>query len=676
MVTMKNNPLSDFTTHPHFAAIAPSQVQAAVEQALAASQARVDAVVAAAEQFWEAVVAPLEAAEESVARVWNQVEQMHAVVNTPAWRDAYRDSLQQITAYYAALGQHEGLHARLKSFSESAAFAALSAARQKIVIESLQDFELSGVALPPPARQTFRQNSEQLAMLAASFEQNLLAATNDFSLLIRDEGELGEMPADLRAIAKTAEGWCFTLQAPSYMAFMTYVTSSALREEMYRAYNTRASDCGPSERDNTPLIGDILEKREQQAALLGFSHYADMALQRRMAPSVAAVNDFLRNLITRALPHAKRELDELRQFAAVDLGIADLQAWDVTYASEKLRRRRYDFSDADLRPYLREDKVLEGLFACVKRLFKVEARRASVSVWREDVVYYELVTVDGAVIGGLYMDLYARDDKRGGAWMADALSRCRRNGALQLPLAHVNCNFAKPVAAGAALLNWDEMTTLFHEFGHALHHLLTEMEDYSVSGISGVEWDAVELPSQWLENFVWDWRVLRPMTAHIDDGSPMPRALFDKVTGARRFQSGMWLMRQLEFALLDLTLHSGIKGRSYRQVWEDVRAVTAVLPLPSYNRFPCSFSHIFAGGYAAGYYSYLWSEMLSADIFALFAESEEVLNPALGERFRREVLSVGGSRAAMDSFVAMSGRQPDMAMLLRHYGLADGQSPC
>ena len=674
---MPDNPLLNFPTLPRFADIAPAHVGEAVDVVLAAG-ADADAQVAGetSPPNWENTILPLETADENISRVWNQVEHMHAVMSSPDWRAAHRDNLPKVAAFYAARGQNAGVYRRWKTLADSAAFAGLSAARQKIVADGLRDFELSGIALPAAPRAQFRQNSERLAALGAKFEENLLAATNDFAIDVdaKDEKLLGDMPADLRAAAKqTAEaaggsGFRFTLQSPSFSAFMQYATARKKREQLHRAYYARASEFGGAALDNSPLVKEILSLRQEQAEMLGFPSYAALALQTRMAPSVAAGVDFLRDLVRRARPHAEREVAELRRFAVKKLGIMELSAWDVAYVAEQLRRRTFDFSAAELRPYLREDKILDGLFACVQKLFGVSAIPAAAPVWRDDVRYVELVGADGEVVGGLYLDLYARDTKRGGAWMADALSRCSRAGKLQKPVAHIACNFAKP-ADGAALLDWDEVVTLFHECGHALHHILTEMSDYSASGISGVEWDAVELPSQWLENFVWDWRVLQPMTAHAENGEPMPRPLFDKVRAARLFLSGMRLVRQLEFALFDFSLHNG-ENKTAAETLAEVRRETALLPMAADNRFYCGFSHIFAGGYAAGYYSYLWAEVLAADIFAQFASSGDILDGELGGRFRREILAVGGGRPAMESFVAMRGREPAIEPLLAHYGLA------
>jgi oligopeptidase A len=668
---MPDNTLLNFKKLPRFAEICPDDVGAAVDSVLTAAEQTADAVADESSPSWETVCAPLEAADEAIARVWNQVEHMHAVMSTPSWRAAYRDNLEKISAHSARMGQHEGVYQQLQTLTQS---ETLSPTQKKIVADALQDFQLSGIALADEQKTIFRRHSEKLSALSAAFVEHLLDATNDYALDIASEEDLGDMPPDLKQAAALAAGdnnsFRFTLQQPSYVAFMQYSPARKQRRELYYAYNTRASEFGNAARDNTPLVTEILELRAKQASLLGFDDYAHMALQTRMAGTPHEALDFLYDLAARAYPAAVKELEAMRAFAATELGIDDLQPWDVGFVSEHMCRRQFDFSDAELRPYLRVDKVLDGLFSCAEKLFGVCATAVPTSLWLPEAQYFKLHTRNGEEIGGLYLDLYARDTKRGGAWMADALSRCRRSGTLQLPVAHVTCNFAPPKAGSQALLNWDEAVTLFHEFGHALHHLLTEVEEFSASGISGVEWDAVELPSQFMENFIWDWRVLEPMTAHIKTGEPMPKALFDKALAARQFQSGLRLVRQLEFALFDLKLHSGTP-RPFMAVLKEARQQTAVLPAPEWNRFPCCFSHIFAGGYAAGYYSYLWAEVLAADAFALFTESGDVLNAELGSRFRQEVLAVGGSRPAMQSFTAFRGRVPKPAALLKHYGLVD-----
>ena len=664
---MKDNALLNFEGAPRFADIRPQQADAAVDAILADLDAAADAAARAAPN-WEAMWAPLSAAEEAAERVWNQIEHMHSVSDTPPWRKAHQRNLPKIAAAHARLGQHQGMRDNLMKLAKTS----MPPLRRKIVQDALRDFELSGAGLPPAKKNQFRKNSERLAALSARFEENLLDATADRSqaIAVADEGALGGMPADLKNAARAKKGgWSFSLTPPSYIALMRYSPARHLRETMYYRHSTRASEFGPARRDNSPLIKEILQLRARQAKLLGFSSYAELALQTRMAKSPKQVADFLRTLATKALPAARREMQEMRDFAAAELEIKDLQPWDMLFVAEHLRRRRFDFDAAELRPYLKLDKALDGLFGCVKKLFGVRLRPAAADKWRDDVQYYEVQNGDGKKLGGLYLDLFARDNKRGGAWMAEALSRCRRRGRLQLPLAHVACNFTPPSGGGAALLNWEEAQTLFHEFGHALHHVLTEVEEYAASGLSGVEWDAVELPSQFMENFLWDWRILRPMTAHAETGKPMPKRLFNKALSARRFQSGLGLIRQLDFALFDLELHRN-KPADFMKVLSAVRRETAVMEMPKWNRFPCGFSHIFAGGYAAGYYSYLWAEALSADAFAMFEESGDILSPHLGAKFRREILAAGGSRAAAESFAALRGRAPDSAPLLKHYGLA------
>ena len=703
--TTDDNPFLAWTTHPRYADITPATVAAAVDAVLASAETTVQAITAAAKLSWEAIAQPLEEMSEAIGRVWNQVEHMHGVCSSEDWQVAYRDNQAKVVAFWTALGQNAAVYKKLQALAASPAFAREGAARQKIVRDSLRDFRLSGVALPPAQQKTFRQNSARLAELSSRFEENLLAATNAFSLTIADESLLGEMPADLKTIAQRNAaqagdaGYRFSLHMPSYAAFMQYVTDSALREKMYRAYQTRASDCAAAAdanddqsggdealtaRDNTPLIAEMVQLRQQQAALLGFGNYATLALQTRMAKTPADVHDFLRDLTRLAKPHAQEELSALQRFAQGTLGIPTLHAWDIAYASDARRREQFAYSDSDLRPYLQTQKIIAGLFACVEKLFGVRMRRSKAPVWEYDVQYLEIVDDAEQVIGGLYLDLYSRTTKRGGAWMADCLSRCTHTATdgggaqLQKPLAHIVCNFAKPAAGVPALLNWDEAVTLFHECGHALHHLLTEVNEYSLSGISGVEWDAVELPSQLLENFIWEWSVLEPMTAHAETGEPMPKELFAKVAAARHFQSGMWLVRQLEFAQFDWQLHSTTgddAGADAAATLAAVREATALLPLPDYYRFYCGFAHIFAGGYAAGYYSYLWAEVLAADIFEMFRShndgdmSQQENWQTRGMQFRREVLAVGGSRPAMDSFVAMRGRAPNIRPLLAHHNL-------
>lgn len=657
-----DNAILNFSGLPRFSEIRAEEASAAVDFVLA-GLARAAAEVANAPPEWERARAPLEEAEEAVSRVWGQIEHMHSAAGTPDWRAAHRENLEKVSAHYARLGQNKAVYDKLRALQQRP----LSAVRQKIVADAVRDFEMSGVGLPEKEKARFRQNSERLAALESKFEENLVDATRENAMEAGAE-DLGDMPEDLRRAAQQNGGWRFTLSPPSYGAFMRYSPAREKRREMYYHYNTRASEFGPEARDNTPLVGEITALRGEQAALLGFANYTELALQRRMANSPREVEDFLRDLLSRALPHARREMEELRDFAASELGITDLRRWDAPFAAEHLRRRRYHFSAAELRPYLRADRVLEGLFACIQKLFGAELQEKETPQCLEDARYFAVRGRGGKELGGVFLDLFARETKRGGAWAAEALGRFRKGEKTQNPAAHVVCNFTPPAPGAAALLNWEEAQTLFHEFGHALHHVLTEVDEYSAAGMNGVEWDAVELPSQFMENFIWNWEVLRPMTAHAESGEPMPRALFERALAARRFQAGTHLVRQLEFALFDMAVHAA-PARPFMELLGEVRRETAILPAAEWDRFPCGFSHIFAGGYAAGYYSYLWAEVLAADMYSMFEESGDMMNGELGARFRREFLAAGGARPAMESFVAARGRKPDSAALLRQYGL-------
>jgi oligopeptidase A len=496
---------------------------------------------------------------------------------------------------------------------------------------------------------------------------------------VENEAETSGLPADdLQAAREGAssagkQGWLFTLKAPSYLAVMQYAHHRPLRERMYRAYSTRASEQGGAQFDNTPLLADILKLRAEEAALLGFANYAELSLATKMADTPAQVMQFLRELARRARPFAERDLQELRDFAQAKLDIADLQAWDIAYASEHLRQERYAFSEQEVKQYFPEDMVLPGMFRLVETLFGLTVRPAQAPVWHETARFFDILDASGQLVGQFYVDLYARDSKRGGAWMDDAITRRRIPSGIQTPVAYLNCNFSAPVGGKPALFTHDEVITLFHEFGHGLHHLLTQVEDLGVSGINGVEWDAVELPSQFMENFCWEWDVLQGMTRHAESGERLPRALFDKMLAAKNFQSGLQTLRQIEFALFDMRLHGEYDAageKTVLQLLEEVRQEVAVIHPPAFNRFPNSFTHIFSGGYAAGYYSYKWAEVLSADAYGLFEESG-VLNPAVGNQFRSEILAMGGARPAMKSFIAFRGREPSIDALLRHSGLLE-----
>ncbi|MDH5219693.1 MAG: M3 family metallopeptidase [Betaproteobacteria bacterium] len=671
---MRNdNPLLDFTGLPRFAELRPAHVTPALGQLLAEARA----AVASAERagpVWEEFVTPLEDANERVGRAWGQIAHLHAVLDSPELRAAYNENLPKITQYWTELGQNQALFEKYRALRAAADFAALSSARQRIVENALRDFRLGGAELPADKKPRYAQIQDELARLAAKFSENLLDATNAWTLVIEDEKRLAGIPADVLQAARLQDGrgWKFTLHMPSYLPVMQYAEDRSLREEMYRASSTRASEFGNPAIDNTPLIARILPLRHEAARLLGYANYADVSLVPKMADSPSQVLGFLEDLAVRARPHAERDLEELREFGREALGLATLEAWDIAWASEKLRQKRYAYSDQEVKQYFPEDAVLAGLFRLVDTLYAVRVTPASAPVWHGDVRFFEVRDARGELVGQFYMDLYARDTKRGGAWMDDARARRRRGDAIQTPVAYLNCNFPRPVGGRPALFTHDDVITLFHEFGHGLHHLLTRVEELGVSGIAGVEWDAVELPSQFMENFCWEWEVLRHMTRHVDTGEALPRALFDRMLAAKNFQSGLAMLRQIEFSVFDMRLHSDFDPASRRSALEllqEVRARIAVLHPPEYNRFPNSFSHIFAGGYAAGYYSYKWAEVLSADAYGAFEESASVTDALTGARFRDEVLAVGGSRPAAESFRAFRGREPRVDALLRHNGM-------
>jgi oligopeptidase A len=667
------NPLLDFSGLPRFAELKPAHVTPAIELLLAEARA----AVARAEQArpaWEEFVTPLEDANERLGRAWGQVAHLHAVLDSPELRAAYNENLPKVTQYWTALGQNEALFEKYRALRTSAQFAGLSPARQRIVDNALRDFRLGGAELAADKKPRYAQIQDELARLSAKFSENLLDATNAHSVVIEDETRLAGIPQDVLQAARLedARGWKFTLHMPSYLPVMQYAEDRALREEMYRASATRAAEFGKPELDNTPLIGRILPLRHEAARLLGYASYADVSLVPKMADSPTQVLGFLEDLALRARPHAERDLAELQDFARDELGLDKLQAWDLAYASEKLRQKRYAFSDQEVKQYFPEDAVLAGLYRLVATLYGVRITPASAPVWHEDVRFFDLRDAQGGLIGQFYTDLYARETKRGGAWMDDARGRRRRGAAIQSPVAYLNCNFPRPVGGKPALFTHDDAITLFHEFGHGLHHLLTRVDELGVSGIAGVEWDAVELPSQFMENFCWEWEVLRHMTRHVDTGASLPRALYDKMLAAKNFQSGLAMLRQIEFSVFDMRLHCDFDPASRRSALEllqEVRAKIAVVVPPEYNRFPNSFSHIFAGGYAAGYYSYKWAEVLSADAYGAFEEARSVTDPETGARFRDEVLAVGGSRPAAESFRAFRGREPSVDALLRHNGM-------
>ncbi len=674
------NPLLDFSGLPRFAEIMPEHIAPAIDQLLAENRALIARLLADhALPTWDDFVCPMEDANERLSRAWGPVGHLNAVMNSPELREAYNATLPRITQYYAELAQNLALFEKFKALRNSPEFATLSAARQKIIENELRDFRLGGAELAQDQKARYLQIQERQSELSSRFSDNLLDATNDFTLVIEERAALSGLPEDVLQTAREAaqaagkSGWLFTLKAPSYLPVMQFADNRELREKVYRAYATRASEFGKADWDNTRLMDEIVALRAEEATLLGFANYGELSLAAKMAETPQQVVTFMRELAQRARPFAEKDLAELRDFARNSLALDELHSWDIAYASEKLREQRYAFSEQEVKQYFPEDAVLAGLFQLVETLYGLHIKAATAPLWHETVRFFDIRDAQGKLIGQFYLDLYARNSKRGGAWMDDVITRRRLASGIQTPVAYLNCNFSAPVGGKPAVFTHDEVITLFHEFGHGLHHLLTEVEDLGVSGINGVEWDAVELPSQFMENFCWEWDVLQSMTRHVESGATLPRALFDKMLAAKNFQSGLATLRQIEFALFDMLMHSNFQpghGKSILELLDEVRAEVAVLIPPVFNRFPQSFSHIFAGGYAAGYYSYKWAEVLSADAYSLF-EEHGVLNPDVGARFRAEILAMGGARPAMQSFTAFRGREPSIDALLRHNGLIE-----
>jgi oligopeptidase A len=679
---MNANPLLDFSDLPRFTDFKPALVTPAIDELLARARESVAAATGPqAPDTWEGFVAGVEDANERLGRAWNQVSHLHAVMDEPSLRAAYNENLPKVTQYWTELGQNEALFRKYRALHGSPRFKALSPARRRIVENALRDFRLGGAELPQAEKPRYAKIQEELAALSAKFSENVLDATNAYALVVEDEKRVAGIPADALTTAREAAekdgkaGWKFTLHAPSYFPVMQYAEDRALREELYRASATRASEFGKKEWDNTEVIARILALRKEESAMLGYGNFAQRSLVPKMADSPEQVLTFLEDLAKRARPFAERDREELLGFARDQLGLASLEAWDVAYASEKLRARRYAFSDNEVKQYFPEDAVLAGLFGLVEKLYGVRIAEAEAPTWHEDVKFFEVRGAGGQIAGRFFLDLYARETKRGGAWMDEAVSRRLKDGRLQTSVVYLNCNFSRPVGGKPALFTHDEVMTLFHEAGHGLHSLLTQQEELGVSGLAGVEWDAIELPSQFMENFCWEWEVLETMTRHVDTGERLPRELFEKMLAAKNFQAGLAMLRQLEFSIFDMRLHDDFDpaaGRRALELLAEVRAKVAVMVPPEYNRFPNSFSHIFAGGYAAGYYSYKWAEVLSADAYSAFEEKRGpngVLDAETGARFRDEVLSVGGSRPASESFRAFRGRDPAVDALLRHSGM-------
>ena len=675
------HPASDL---PPFGEIKPEHVRPAVEALLIDARNALEQVTAP--DFpadYDQLSAVLDASTERLGRAWGAVAHLSAVADAPELRAAYNESLPLVTEFHTQLGSDERLYAKYKALMAEQG-EVLSPTRRHALTKALRDFRLGGAELQGEAKARFATLQEKQAELSQKFSEHVLDATDQYAYYASEE-EMAGVPDDVKEAARSAaqaegkEGYKITLHFPSYFPVIQYSQNRALRKRIYTANVTRASDLGSADLDNSPVMVELLKLRQEEARLLGLANFAEVSLVPKMADSPGQVVDFLRDLARRARPYAERDLAELRDFATKELGLADLQSWDTTYASEKLKEARYAFSDQTVKQYFTEPKVLEGLFHIIETLFEVSIRPDTTKVWHPSVRFFriERPNANGVaqLVGQFYLDLYARPGKRPGAWMDDVRSRwVRPEGAVQTPVAHLVCNFAPPANGKPALLTHDDVTTLFHEFGHGLHHMLTQVGDLGVSGISGVEWDAVELPSQFMENFCWEWEVVRHLTAHADTGEPLPRELFDKMLAAKNFQSGLQTLRQVEFSLFDMILHAQPDSAEHiAEVVESVRQEVALLKPPSFNRFQHSFSHIFAGGYAAGYYSYKWAEVLSADAWSAFEEaaasSPEPLDVSTGRRYRKSILEVGGSRPALESFIAFRGREPHIDALLRHQGM-------
>lgn len=678
-----SNPLLEMDGLPPFSKISPEHVEPAVDALLAEGRQTVADLLAATDQYsWDNLIQPLEEVEDRLGRAWSPVSHMNSVVNSDELREAYNACLAKLSEYGTEMGQHEGLCAAFKQIAASPDFEALDVAQKKVIDNALRDFRLSGIDLPDDKKARYKEIQQELSALTSKFGENLLDATNAWKIQISDEARLGGLPESAlgmaRQIAEREEmdGWVFNLEYPSYLPVMTYADDRELRREVYTAFVTRASDEGPhaGQWDNGPLMEQILALRHEKAALLGFDSYADYSLATKMAQSADQVLNFLTDLAERALPIAREELDEVRAFAKQEDGLENLESWDVTYYSEKLQQHKYAISQEELKPYFPEDKVLKGMFAVVERLYGMQiSEREAVDSWHADVRFFDIHDAQGELRGSFYFDLYARPHKRGGAWMDDCIGRMVNEAGVQTPVAYLTCNFSAPIGDDPALFTHDEVLTMFHEFGHGLHHMLTRVDYVSVAGISGVAWDAVELPSQFMENWCWQKEALDVIAGHYESGEPLPDELFAKMIAAKNFQSAMQMVRQLEFSLFDFRMHleyDPSKGGRVYDILEEVRQQVAVMRPPSFNRFPHSFSHIFAGGYAAGYYSYKWAEVLSADAFAAFEENG-IFDRETGLRFLSAVLEQGGSREPMDLFIEFRGREPSIDALLRHSGLLD-----
>ncbi|MDP8033276.1 oligopeptidase A [Pasteurella atlantica] len=675
-----SNPLLQNTELPQFSKIKAEHIKPAIEQLIKDCRETVEQVAQIENPTWDSFYMPLSETGDKLSRAWSPVGHLNSVKNSPEWREAYESCLPLLSEYSTWAGQHQGLYQGYLKLKQSSEFANYSVAQQKAINDSLRDFELSGIALSPEKQKRYGEISARLSELGSQFSNNVLDATMGWDIIIEDESELKGLPesaleaAKASAQSKEKSGYRFTLEFPSYLPVMTYCENSELRKTMYEAFATRASDQGVNagKWDNSANIDEKLKLRLELAQLLGFNNYAELSLATKMAESPKQVTDFLEDLATRSKAQGEKELQELYQFVEKEFGITELNVWDIAFYSEKQKQALYSINDEELRPYFPEQRVISGLFELMKRLFNLRIKKQQgVDVWHDDVQFYKIFDKNDRLCGSFYLDLYARENKRGGAWMDDCVNQRRlANGELQKPVAYLTCNFNKPIGDKPALFTHDEVTTLFHEFGHGIHHMLTQIDVGDVAGINGVPWDAVELPSQFLENWCWEEEALAFISGHYETGEPLPKEKLTQLLKAKNFQAAMFVLRQLEFGLFDFRLHlSEPRENIVLDTLHKVKDEVSVIKAPKWNRFPHSFSHIFAGGYAAGYYSYLWAEVLSADAFSRF-EEEGIFNQQTGQSFLDNILSRGGSEEPMVLFERFRGRKPTLDALLRHKGIA------
>lgn len=674
------NPLLESTELPLFSQIQPKHIEPAITQLLDNAQASVEKLLAQNERYnWENLISPLEEVEDQINKAWSPVSHMNSVVNNEPLRDAYNACLPKLSAYSTEMGQHTGLFKAYQTIAVSGAYEQLETSQKKIIQNALLSFRLSGIDLNPEQQARYKEISLELSKLASKYEENLLDATNDWHKLITKKSDLAGLPESaLHQAKQTAEqegkkGWMLTLQFPSYIAVMTYADDRQLRADMYKAYSTRASELGVNaDWDNSDIMEQTITLRHEKAVLLGFKNYAELSLATKMADSTKQVTDFLEELAEKSLPQARKDLVELAEFAQQQYGIKKLYTWDTGYYSEKMRQHAYNLSQEEVKQYFPAPQVLQGLFEVVAKLYGLQiSELKNIDVWHQDVRFFQIKDKAGELRGKFYIDLYARPKKRGGAWMDDCVGRKKTGSTIQTPVAYLTCNFTPPTTDAPALLTHDEVLTLFHEFGHGLQHMLTQVDYLGVSGINGVEWDAVELPSQFMENWCWEKEGLALISGHYQTGATLPEELFNKMLAAKNFQAGMIMVRQLEFSLFDFKMHQDFSPANGAQIYQRLNAIrdqVSVMIPPDYNRFAHGFAHIFAGGYAAGYYSYKWAEVLSSDAYSLFEENG-IFDEQTGQRFMTHILETGGSANAMELFVKFRGREPKIDALLRHSGI-------